>query len=406
MRVLVANNYYYMRGGCERVMFNDIRALLDRRVDVVPFSTIDPANVPTEYSADFARGVDIHATTAMGRLGAAVEAIHSRRTAEAFGALVEKTRPDIVHCHNIYGRLTTSILAVARRRAVPTVLTVHDYKLVCPSYLMLLDGRPCNACMDGGYYRCVVHRCHKHSLAASAVYAAEAYFTRLSDQYAAVSAFLCPSHFMADLLIQAGVDRKRILYHPNCVDPDVYPPSYELGEYVLYAGRLSREKGISTLIEAVNGLNIPLRIAGTGPMEERVQALASADGRSNVVCEGHCDGKRLAQLYRNAAFVVVPSEWYENAPMAVLEAFAYGKPVVASRIGGLPELVEDGETGYLVECGDREQLRTALSGLWSDRRAQLRMGQNARRLVETRYSQDQRTASLLSVYDGIRTTTN
>ena len=254
MKVLVANNYYYVRGGCERVMFNDIRALLDRGVDVVPFSAIDPENVPTPYSVDFPRGVDIHATTGMGRLSAAGEAIHSSRTAAAFEALVDKVQPDIVHCHNIYGRLTTSILAVARRRGIPAVLTVHDYKLVCPSYLMLMDGRPCNACLDGGYYRCALHRCHRHSLASSMVYAVEAYYTRLTDQYAAVSAFLCPSRFMADLLIQAGIAPKRVMYHPNCVDPAAYAPSYEPGDYMLYAGRLSREKGLSTLLEAAKGL--------------------------------------------------------------------------------------------------------------------------------------------------------
>jgi glycosyltransferase involved in cell wall biosynthesis len=400
MKVLVANNYFYLRGGCERVMFDDMRALTAKGIDVVPFSVIDPANVPSEYSRDFARGVDIHATNPLDRLQAARESIHCARTAEAFAKLVDKTRPDAAHFHNVYGRLTTSILAMARRMGLPAVLTAHDYKAICPSYLMLKNGKPCTSCVDGGYYRCAIHRCHKQNLATSAVSAVEAYYARLTDSYGAVSTFLCPSRFMSQQLVRSGIAQDRVMYHPNSLDPGAYAPCYE-GEYVLYAGRLSQEKGLSTLLQAMLGTGIPLRIAGAGPMEEQLQAAAAKDRGSSITFEGHCDGVRLAALYRNAAFVVVPSEWYENAPMSILEAFAYGKPVVGSRIGGIPELIAEGENGYLVECGAQEQLRTAISRLWNDQKARRSMGHYARGLVETKFSQDTRTASLLSIYDGL-----
>jgi glycosyltransferase involved in cell wall biosynthesis len=397
MRVLIANNYFYLRGGSERVMFNDMQALADAGIDVVPFSAADPANAPSEYSKHFTRGVDIHATNPFRQIQAAREAIDCERTATDFAALIDETQPDIVHFHNIYGRLTTSILSVVRRRRLPAVLTVHDYKLVCPSYLMLRDGKPCTACVDGGFYRCAVHRCHKHSLATSAVNTAEAYFARVADRYGAISTFLCPSRFMEILLMRFGVDVNRVMYHPNAVDPSAYAPRYQ-GEYVLYAGRLSCEKGLPTLLHAIAGANIPLRIAGTGPMEEAVRAIVAKGGES-IVLEGHCDGARLRNLYQNAAFVVVPSEWYENAPMTVLEAFAYGKPVVATRIGGIPELVTDGGTGYLVDCHAPDQLHTAICNLWRDRDAQRRMGSRARALVETNLSQATRTESLINIYE-------
>ena len=397
MKVLIANNYFYLRGGCERVMFNDMQALADSGIEVVPFSAVDPANAPTEYSAKFTRGVDIHATNPFRQIQAAREAIDCERTARDFAALIDETQPDIVHFHNIYGRLSTSILSVVRERRLPSVLTVHDYKLVCPSYLMLNDGKPCSACIDGGFYRCALHRCHKHSLATSAVSTIEAYFTRFADRYGAVSTFLCPSRFIEMLLMRSGVDVNRVMYHPNSVDPSAFTPRYE-GDYVLYAGRLSHEKGLSTLLQSMAGANIPLRIAGTGPMEEAVRAIA-AKGNESIALEGYCDGARLQNLYRNAAFVVVPSEWYENAPMTVLEAFGYGKPVVATRIGGIPELVTDGETGYLVDCMAPEQLRAAICNLWRDRDAQRRMGLQARTLVETKLSQATRTASLIDIYE-------
>jgi glycosyltransferase involved in cell wall biosynthesis len=396
MRVLVANNYYYLRGGCERVMFNDIRALCAHGVDVVPFSAADSANIATPYSAYFVPGADIRAINPLRRAEAAVDAIHCRRTAAAFDKLLAETQPDLVHCHNIYGRLSTSILAVAKRRNIPAVLTVHDYKVVCPSYLMLKKGKPCSACIDGGYYRCAVNRCHKGQLIPSVVYAIEAYYARLTGNYGAISAFLCPSHFIAGLLRQSGIGEDRIIYHANCVEPDHYSPSYE-GQYVLAVGRLSHEKGLPTFLEAMVGARIPVRVAGTGPMEASLSEMAEKDGGS-ILLEGHCQGDRLADLYRNAAFVVVPSEWYENAPMSILESFAYGKPVIGTRIGGIPELITEGVHGHLVDAGSPEQLRAAICQLWNDRNAQRDMGRNARRLVETKFTQSSRTASLLNIY--------
>lgn len=330
MKVLLANNYFYMRGGAERVMFNDLRALELHGCEVIPFSAADPANLSSGHSAGFARGVDVHAVTALRRLRAAREAIHCRRTARAFAERLDEVRPDVIHCHNIYGRLTTSILPVARERGIPAVMTVHDYKLVCPSYLMLRNGKPCSACLDGHYYRCAVHRCHKGSLAGSAVYAAEALYARAAGSYDAISAFLCPSRFIAGLLIKSGIDASRVVYHPNAVDPELYEPRLE-GDYALFTGRLSHEKGIATLLEAVKGTGIPLRIAGTGPLMDSLKEKAAKEGISGVTFEGHCTGDRLTALYRNAAMVVVPSEWFENAPMVILEAFAYGKPVVWER---------------------------------------------------------------------------
>lgn len=399
MKVLVANNYYYLRGGCERVMFNDIRAMSAHGLDIVPFSAADPDNFPTEYSSYFVPGANIRATDALGRAEAAVDAIHCSRTAKAFDRMLDDVKPDLIHCHNVYGRLSTSILGIAKKHSVPAVLTVHDYKVVCPSYLMLRDGKPCSACIDGGYYRCAVNRCHKGQVAASIVYSIEAYWSRLTGNYGAVSSFLCPSHFIAGLLRQSGIDETRVCYHPNCVEPADYAPSYE-GQYVLSVGRLSYEKGLPTFLEAMLGTKVPVRVAGTGPMESSLREMAANDGNS-IVLEGHCSGDRLAELYRNAAFVVVPSEWYENAPMSILESFAYGKPVIGTRIGGIPELITEGEHGYLVDPGNKDQLRAVICELWNNRVAQHGMGRNARRLIETKFAQSSRTTSLLNIYRSV-----
>jgi len=402
MKVVMVNNYFYLRGGCERVMFNDMQALEAEGIEVIPFSATDEANVETPYSSFFSPGADIRATSTLKRIGAAADAIHCQRSTEDFAKLLDETKPDIVHCHNVYGRLSTAILPVARKRNIPVVLTTHDYKVVCPSYLMLRDGKPCTACLDGGYYRCAVNRCHKGQTAASIVYALEAYNAKYSGNYDAVSAFLAPSRFIADLLRKSGIADDRVIYHANSVDPSLYQPSYS-GDYVLSVGRLSHEKGLPTLLQAMLGTKIPMRVAGTGPMESELRAMAEKDGGS-IVMEGHCGGEKLAELYRNAAFVVVPSEWYENAPMSILESFAYGKAVIGTRIGGIPEMITEGEHGHLVDHGSQEQLRAAILELWRDRNAQSEMGRNARRLVETRFAQSTRTASLLRIYERMSNT--
>ncbi|HVW08119.1 MAG TPA: glycosyltransferase [Bryobacteraceae bacterium] len=401
MKILLANNYFYMRGGAERVMFNDLQALRSSGVEVVEFSAADPANLPADYEADFARGVDVHATTPLRRLRAAREAIHCSRTAAAFARLLDKAQPDIVHFHNIYGRLTTSILPVAEERGIPSVLTVHDYKVVCPAYLMLRNGKPCTACLDGRYSRCAIHRCHKGNLAASAVYAIEAWHARKAGHYDAVGAFLCPSRFIANLLLRSGIDESRVIYHPNSIDPDAYEPCHE-GDYALFTGRLSHEKGIATLLEAIKGTRIPLRIAGTGPLLKSLEEQVANDGIQNITFEGHCTGDRLTALYRNAAFVVVPSEWYENAPMVILEAFAYGKPVIAARIGGIPEMIDEGQTGRLFMPGNALDLRYALANLWNRPDETRRMGENARSVMEIRFSSNKRIRSLMNIYDDLR----
>jgi len=208
--------------------------------------------------------------------------------------------------------------------------------------------------------------------------------------------------FIADLLRKSGIADDRVIYHANSVDPSLYQPSYS-GDYVLSVGRLSHEKGLPTLLQAMLGTKIPMRVAGTGPMESELRAMAEKDGGS-IVMEGHCGGEKLAELYRNAAFVVVPSEWYENAPMSILESFAYGKAVIGTRIGGIPEMITEGEHGHLVDHGSQEQLRAAILELWRDRNAQSEMGRNARRLVETRFAQSTRTASLLRIYERMSNT--
>lgn len=399
MKIVLANNYYYLRGGSERVLFNDIDSLTNRGVTTIPFASKHPNNLSTSFSWYFPERVDYERTAcARERIHAAMQLIYSRSSARAFERLLNDTNPDLIHCHNIYGRLTTSILPVARRRRVPVIMTVHDYKLACPAYLMLRQGTPCSRCCDGNYARAIVHRCHRNSIASSAVYATEAYFTRWTRMYANVAMFVCPSRFVQSVIQSAGIPSDRTVYLPNSLDPDQYSPHYQPGDYVLYVGRLSSEKGIRTLLEALP-IGTRLKIAGTGPIEPELREIVRLRGISTVEFEGYCSDQQLQQLYQRAAIVILPSECYENAPMSILEAFAFGKPVLAARIGGIPELVREEVTGWLFTPGDATELHRRISEILSHPEAIKKAGQNARTSLENGFSEARRTESLLRVYE-------
>lgn len=400
MKIVIANNYYYLRGGSERVLFDDREALEDAGHEVRPFAPQDERNNAAGHMELFPMVPDYSAARGTGAVKAALNLVYSDSVGNAFAAFLDDFRPDVVHCHNIYGRLTTSILDEAKRRRIPVVMTVHDLKLVCPAYLGLRLGKPCLLCADGGYWRCLRWKCHKASRAASLVYTVESYFNRFAGKYDSVSRLLCPSQFMQNALINSRIAQDRTTYHPNALPLRHYEPLFEPGEYVLYAGRLTVEKGIWTMLAALERANIPLRIAGSGPLEGGLRSRIHERGL-NVQMEGFCTEEQLAELYRHSAFTVVPSEWYENAAMSVLESFAYGKPVLASNIGGNPELVAEGETGRLFPAGNVGGLAEAVREMWANKNELSKMGKHARHLVEMRFSQEQRLSALLAIYNEV-----
>ncbi len=400
MRIALANNYYYLRGGSERVMFDDQEALRAQGHDIRAFAMYDDKNLPAESAALFPQIADYRTVKGIRQVKKAIDIVYSRSVGRSFTAFLDDFNPDVLHCHNIYGHLTTAVLDEAKHRRIPVVLTVHDLKLVCPAYLGLREGKPCLLCQDGGYWRCLRWKCHKQSRAASLVYTVESYFNRFARKYDSVSHFLCPSRFMQKALIDSGIAQERCTYHPNAVAPEKYLPCFDPGEYALYVGRLSVEKGLLTLIAAFEMAHIPLRIAGSGPLEAEIKHSIAAAG-SSVKMEGFCADQKLAELFSNSAFTVLPSEWYENASMSILESFAYGKPVLASNIGGNPELVADRVVGRQFPSGNVEGLADVASEMWNNKEELRNMGRRARQLVEGQFSQERRISDLISIYHDV-----
>lgn len=363
------------------------------------FSRRGPHDIEQTHAAYYPPCIDLEQLNFSDRIRQVPRIIYNSATAQAFRGFVREVRPQLIHAHNIYGGLTTSVLDVAEQTGIPVVLTAHDYKLVCPSYLALDHSKVCMACTGGRFYHCLIKCCHKASFVASAVYTAEAYLAVWGRKYDSIRTIICPSHFMRQTLLQNGFVSERLAYVPNAVDTTAITPAIGGGTYVLYAGRLSPEKGILTLLKAIETLQIPLRIIGDGPLRDQVETyIEQYHLQDRVKCMGHLDGEELAQVYREAAFCVIPSEWYENAPMSALEACAYGKPVIGADIGGIPELVEPGVTGLLFPAGDVASLRIRLETLWNEQASWGDMGSAARRRMEVYFSPERHADALIQVY--------
>ncbi len=399
MRIIFANNYYYLRGGTERVFFDEMSALSQKGYQVVPFSMNHLKNNPSEWSDFFAPTIEYENVSLTKKVANGPKLVYSYQSRSHFNRLVEKVQPDLLHAHNIYGRLTTSIIDICKKRSIPVVMTLHDYKLICPSYLLLKGDRICDKCKQFRYYHCFWSKCHKNNRSASLVYTVESYFNFLLKKYNTVDFFICPSKFIFDKHKDGGILPGKLVHLPNYVNIDSYEPSFTHENYILYVGRLSKEKGLLTLLKAVKGVDVQLRIVGDGAMRTELEIFAQEKDIGNVQFDGYKSGVALKEIFRGAMFVVFPSEWYENAPMTVLESFAYGKPVVASNIGGVPELVEENETGLLCKPSDFMGLREKILYLLFNPSQITQMGEKARRKVEEEYNVHVHLEKLIQIYE-------
>jgi glycosyltransferase involved in cell wall biosynthesis len=403
--VLQCNKFHYVKGGAERYYLDVSRRLAARGHDVIPFAMADPRNEPTEHARDFVHAIDYRARRGpLQKLREAGHAIHSFEAARKLRGLVRRARPDVAHLHNIYHQLSPSVVLELDRLGIPMVMSLHDYKVICPGYLLMTHGEICERCQGGRFRNAFVHRCLLDSRAASAVGWIEAALHRRLRTYERIARFLCPSRFLLEKFAEFGVSRERLVHFPYFLPVEDYAPAYRPSDYFIYLGRLSREKGIVTLLQALrerHGTRLTCRILGEGPLEADLKARAERWGLRRVEFVGYRQGEELHRTIREAAFTVVPSEWYENLPFAVLESFALGTPVVGSRIGGIPEMVEHGDTGLTFTAGDPADLARAID--WMEARADeaTEMGRRARQVIEERYAPGPHLERLEALYRSV-----
>lgn len=399
VRVLAVNKFFYVRGGCERYFFDLEGLLRSRGHEVFHFSMRHERNRPSEDEKYFVSEVDFSRNGSLADgIKRGIRVVYSGESRKAMEGLLRERRPDLVHMHNIAHQLSPSILLSLKGTGPPVVQTLHDYKLVCPIYVLMRNGGPCEDCRGGRFYNVALKNCHPGGFAAGLANAAEMYLHKnILKSYDAVDLFICPSRFLMEKMIDFGVPEKRLTHLPYFLPLKDYTPGKEEGRYYVYSGRLSREKGLKTLLEAASRVpDMKLVVLGEGPLGNQLKSAYEAEPW--VEFRGHVPWDELVRTVSGAAFTVVPSEWYENLPLTVMESFALGVPVVASRIGGLPEMVTPGETGLLVEPGDSEDLASAINWLGRNDEVRAQMRSAARRFAEREYSPESHYDRLIEAY--------
>ena len=356
MKVLLVNKFHYLKGGSETYYFALGRLLNEKGIDVIYFSMKDDKNMPCAQESYFVSHVDYNNSMSLVQtVTASAKLLYSLEAKQRFEKLLIDEKPDIIHLNIFQSQLSGSIVEAAYKRHIPIVYTAHDLKSVCPNYLMMHHQRTCEECLDRHYWHCFTNNCMKASRAKSLLASLEAYVYKMRKIYQKIDYVITPSFFYKNKLETAGIFQCPIEHVKNFLPPDTVYAAGTRGNYFLYFGRLSREKGICTLIKAFSKAQIQekLYIVGSGPEEDRLRLMGKELGmEEKILFLGFKTGSELKSIVANALCVCLTSEWYENGPYSILEAQALGKPVIVSDFGGLPELVEDGRTGYITEAGN------------------------------------------------------
>jgi glycosyltransferase involved in cell wall biosynthesis len=309
--------------------------------------------------------------------------------------LIAQDRPDLVHVHSVYPMFSPSVLVACRRSNVPVVMTVHSHNLTCPTWYHLYKGRVCEDCVGGHEYRCVLKNCRNDILESSAYALRSTVARRFRLFHDNVSVLIVLTPFAKVKLLQAGFRQDQIAVVPNPASVTEAAADPSAGKYVAFAGRISPEKGVETLLAAAEQMpDVPFKVAGDGPAFLEMKAKAPR----NVEFVGKLGSAELNEFYERSRMLVVPSIWFEQFPMVVLEAMGRALPVIGSRIGGLPEIIEEGLTGSLFEPGNPEDLARQVRRLWEDPRLCRRMGIAGRQKAVREYTEDAYFHNLISVY--------
>lgn len=365
MKILLIDVYNFNKGGAETVCFNTGKLLEERGHKVVYFTLKWAQNKPSPFSKYFPESKE----TRDGPLKLVKNLINYFFHIEAskkIEQLILNEKPELAHIHLMWGQITPSIFPVLKKYHIPILFTVHDYRIVCPAYTFRDgSGRVCEDCQGKYFYKCFTHTCCKGSKLMSAVMASEQYFRNAffnPSKY--IDGFIYVSNFAKNIqekyMPELKLKRNITLYNFSTT---ISSKSKEIPQarYYLFFGRLSYEKGIKTLLEAFKDLpQYKIKVAGIGPKEMELKTFTVANGMQNVEFLGYKQGKELEDLVNNAYFVITPSEWYENNPMTIIESYSVGTPVIGARIGGIPEIVVDGQTGFLFESGNVDDLREKL----------------------------------------------
>lgn len=387
MRILIGHNYYQIPGGEDAVVRSEIEMLRYSGHEVITYERhndeIGRLN-PFQKAAHF------------------LSLAHNKDSYRQLRALIHEKRPQIAHFHNIYYMMTPSVYRACRDEGVPVVQSLHNYRMMCSNALLFRDGHVCEDCIKKNVWEGVRHRCFRDSSLMTALMAFNLDRLWKKDVWNNdVDRYIVAAQFTRRKYMDRGIPVEKISYKPHFIDLNIKRRNKDAG-YVLYLGRLSQEKGVDALLEAWRSLkDIPLKIVGTGPLEAKLKNFAVEQGLTHVEFLGFLKERQCLDLLNEATLLVIPSVCYENFPRVVVEAFACGVPVVASRLGSLQELIEDGETGILFEPGDAKALIAAIRRCFENRLKTMQMGHNARSVFEDKYTARANHQKLMEIYEDV-----
>jgi glycosyltransferase involved in cell wall biosynthesis len=392
MNLLQVNWSWFPSGGDWIYIENVNDIFIKNGHKIIPFSTQDDRNFKTEYSKYFVSKLDYNSINQKKSLSNSVKVIkrtfYSKEAKQKLTQLLDENKVDIAQLNNIHNHITPSILGVLKKKKIPIVWRVLDYRLICPNTTLVSNGKVCESCKQHNYYMCVAKKCKRESRSASLIAATESYlnyFFKISEY---VDLFLFQNEFTHRKFVEFGLPIKNNMVINNPYNISKITPDFSNERYVLYLGRIEKIKGIYTLFNAMKLLpEIKLKVVGVGNELNDAQEYVTSNNLKNISFEGAKWGDELAPIIKKCAFVVVPSEWYEVSPYAILDAYAYGKPVVASNIGGIPEVVDNNDTGILFEPGNVEQLSQTINNLFSNPNEIVMKGNNARAKLANDFSQ-------------------
>lgn len=402
-RILLVNTFHFYGGGDSTYTFNLAELLRSQGHTVAFFAMQDERNLSDPNSDLFVSNIDFKNMNKQRGIvnGARVlnRVIYSREARQKFSEIIDRFSPDIIHLQNIMGHISPSIIFETRKRNIPVVWTLHDYKLICPNTHFWIDttGAICEACTGGRYYHPVLKRCKKGSLIASSMASLEAYAHRLMKVREQIDAFITPSKFLRTKLIANGFIPAKVHHIPHYLPEELFQVTPKNDNYMLYLGRLTAIKGVNILMEASEKVpDISIRLAGR--LEEPFKSKLLKLMPDNVEYLGIVHGEELRHLLVNSTALVMPSLWYENQPFSILEAFACEKPVIASDLGGMKELVVHLERGILVPPGNASALAEAMLSIAESPQEVSRMGANAREYAVTHHHPNVHYRQLMDIY--------
>ena len=354
MKILLINKFHYNKGGSETYYFAQAEALRAKGHEVINFAMEDKNNITCEQSKYFVPNVDYNNIDGMkDKIRAVINLFHNKIAAERMERLIQHEHPDIAHVGLLHRQITFSVIEVLKRYNIPVVMTMHDLIFACPNYTMLTNGIVCEKCLKGSVINCVIGKCVKNSIAKSFLAAIEKVYLMRKNYYNLIDLYITECEHYKYLMNLARITKSRIITKSNFLPiQQKYNFNKNYKDYILYFGRFSKEKGLMTLLQAHKNSDCKrhLVLVGAGPMKQEMEYFVKINDLVNVEFLGPIYGIEMEKLIEEAKTIVVPSEWYENCPYAVLQSMAKGKIVIASRIGGLPELIADGENGFLFEA--------------------------------------------------------